>query len=88
VARETIPKVLTRENLAREAMTHLDHLYRVASHLVKEPNDAQDLVQETYVRALGSCEQFTPGSSLGDQIRVRQALAKELKQDPAVLSKV
>ena len=45
-------------------MTHLDHLYRVAFHLAKEPDEAQDLVQETYVRALGSYEQFAPGSNL------------------------
>lgn len=45
-------------------MTHLDHLYRVAVHLAKEPDDAQDLVQETYVRALGSYQQFVPGTHL------------------------
>ena len=45
-------------------MEHLDHLYRVAFHLAKEPNDAQDLVQETYARALASYRQFTPGTHL------------------------
>jgi RNA polymerase sigma-70 factor (ECF subfamily) len=42
-------------------MTHLDHLYRVAVHLAKEPDQAHDLVQETYARALGSYEQFVAG---------------------------
>lgn len=57
-------RALTREAFAREAMTHLDHLYRVAVHLVKEPTEAQDLVQEAYVRALGSYKQFAAGSNL------------------------
>ncbi len=43
---------------------HLDHLYRVAFHLAKEPDEAQDLVQETYARALGSYQQFAPGTHL------------------------
>ena len=45
-------------------MLHLDHLYRVAFHLAKEPDEAQDLVQETYARALGSYQQFAPGTHL------------------------
>ena len=45
-------------------MEHLDHLYRVAFHLAKEPDEAQDLVQETYARALGSYRQFVPGTHL------------------------
>lgn len=45
-------------------MTHLDHLYRVAFHLMKEQDEARDLVQETFVRALGSYEQFTPGTNM------------------------
>jgi RNA polymerase sigma-70 factor (ECF subfamily) len=53
-----------REKFAREAMHHLDHLYRVAFHLAKEPDEAQDLVQETYARALGSYQQFLPGTHL------------------------
>jgi RNA polymerase sigma-70 factor (ECF subfamily) len=53
-----------REKVAREAMLHLDHLYRVAFHLVKDPADGQDLVQETYARALSRYEQFVPGTNL------------------------
>lgn len=53
-----------QEKFAREAMTHLDHLYRVAVHLAKEPDQAHDLVQETYARALGSYEQFVAGTHL------------------------
>jgi len=57
-------RALTRNAFSREAMAHLDHLHRVAVHLVKELQEADDLVQETYARALGSYEQFAPGSNL------------------------
>ncbi|MGH7766380.1 MAG: sigma-70 family RNA polymerase sigma factor [Candidatus Binatia bacterium] len=53
-----------QEKFALEAMRHLDHLYRVAVHLARVPDDAHDLVQETYVRALTRYEQFAPGTNL------------------------
>jgi len=64
MAVERMKRAPTRDAFAREAMGYLDHLYRVAVHLVKEPQEAEDLVQEAYVRALGSYEQFSPGSNL------------------------
>ena len=45
-------------------MTHLDHLYRVALHLVRNEDEAQDCVQETCARALGASHQFVPGSNM------------------------
>jgi RNA polymerase sigma-70 factor (ECF subfamily) len=45
-------------------MTYLDHLYRVAYYLVKNPHEAQDCVQETCARALGSRRQYTPGTNM------------------------
>ncbi len=62
--RETKNKAEKKDQFAREAMAHLDHLYRVAFHLAKESDEAQDLVQEAYARALGSYEQFAPGSNM------------------------
>ena len=53
-----------RDAFAREAMVHLDHLYRVAFHLAKDEDHAQELVQETFVRALAACEQFNPGTNM------------------------
>jgi RNA polymerase sigma-70 factor (ECF subfamily) len=55
---------LDRERFASEIMTYLDHLYRVAYHLVKNADEAQDCVQETCARALSSQSQFTPGTNL------------------------
>jgi RNA polymerase sigma-70 factor, ECF subfamily len=53
-----------KEKFSHEAVTHLDHLYRVALYLAKESNEAKDLVQETYSRALGSYKQFAPGTNM------------------------
>jgi RNA polymerase sigma-70 factor (ECF subfamily) len=53
-----------KEKFSYEAMTYLDHLYRVAYYLAKESDKAKDLVQETYSRAFGSYKQFTPGSNM------------------------
>jgi RNA polymerase sigma-70 factor (ECF subfamily) len=49
---------------ATEIMTHLDHLYRVAYYLVRNPQDAQDCVQETCARALNSRSQFAVGTNM------------------------
>ncbi|MFQ5850953.1 MAG: sigma-70 family RNA polymerase sigma factor [Candidatus Binatia bacterium] len=57
-------KIEERERFSHEALDHLDHLYRVAFHLAREPAEARDLVQETYLRALDSFEQFSPGTNM------------------------
>src|SRR5215470_7124994 len=50
------------EDLGREALAYADTLYNLARHLAGQ--DAEDLVQETYSRALGAADQFTPGTNL------------------------
>lgn len=64
MAKERMTRALTRDEFSREAIGYIDHLYRVAVHLVKETQEAEDLVQETYARAFGSYEQFAAGSNL------------------------
>src|SRR5581483_6655303 len=48
----------------QEAVTHLDVLYRVAQRLCRNETQAQDLVQDTYVKALRFRSSFQPGTSL------------------------
>lgn len=40
------------------ALSHLDALYRLALQLVRHPDEAADLVQETYLKALRVAERF------------------------------
>lgn len=49
---------LDRAEFERLAMEHLDMLYRIARRLTRDPSAAEDLVQETYLRALRSYETF------------------------------
>ena len=64
MVREDKAQPEAKEKFSQEAIEYLDHLYRVAFHLVKERDEAQDIVQETYVRALAAHNQFTPGTNM------------------------
>lgn len=49
---------LSREQFEALALEHLDTLYRMACRLTRNPAAAEDLVQETYLRAIRSREGF------------------------------
>ena len=46
-----------------EALPHLDAVYRFALRLSGEPDQAEDLVQETFLRAYRSWDQYTRGTA-------------------------
>lgn len=52
-----------RKAFDTETLPHMDALYRTALRMTKNVNDAEDLVQETYVKAYRFWEKFEPGSN-------------------------
>ena len=50
------------ESFARDAIPWMDDVYRFALSLTRDPADAQDIVQETYLRAYRSWHTFEPES--------------------------
>ncbi len=52
-----------RVSFEREAIVHLDSLYRVAQRLTGNAADADDLVQETMLKAYRSWDQYTKGTN-------------------------
>lgn len=53
-----------RARLEDAAIEHIDALYRTALRMTRNPADAEDLVQEAYLRAFRSLHQFTEGTNL------------------------
>lgn len=47
----------------RVALPYLSDLYRAAFYLTKNEAEAEDLVQETYLRAFGFFDNFEPGTN-------------------------
>lgn len=52
-----------RRRFEAEAVAFMQPLYRTALHLTRNPDDAGDLVQETYLRAYLAFDQFTSGTN-------------------------
>ena len=50
------------ETFEAEALPHLNAVYRFALRLTGAPGEAEDLVQETFLRAFRAWDQYTPGT--------------------------
>jgi RNA polymerase sigma-70 factor, ECF subfamily len=49
---------------SEEALAHADALYRSALRLTRNPAEAEDLVQDTYLKAFRSAHRFEAGTNL------------------------
>lgn len=58
------PDGAERRQIEADALSHIDALYRTALRLAGNAADAEDLVQETYLRAFRSLNQFQAGTNL------------------------
>lgn len=51
------------DTFEQEALPHLDAVYRFALRLTRSPAEAEDLVQETFLRAYRAWDQYTLGTN-------------------------
>jgi RNA polymerase sigma-70 factor (ECF subfamily) len=61
---EVTPEAPPERDFGEEALDHLDTLYRGALRLTRDADQARDLVQETYVRALRYKHSFQAGTNM------------------------
>jgi RNA polymerase sigma-70 factor (ECF subfamily) len=62
VSEETVEERSAR--FERDALPFLDQLYSAGLRMTRNPSDAEDLVQETYVKAFAAFHQFQEGTNL------------------------
>jgi RNA polymerase sigma-70 factor, ECF subfamily len=62
VSEETVEERGAR--FERDALPFLDQLYSAALRMTRNPSDAEDLVQETFVKAFAAFHQFQEGTNL------------------------
>ena len=60
----TMPDTDLKTRFTEEAKPLLDQLYGGALRMTRNPQDAEDLVQETYLKAYNAFDSFTPGTNL------------------------
>lgn len=54
----------SRATFEADALELVDSLYRTALRLTRSPSDAEDLVQDTYLKAFRAADRFQPGTNL------------------------
>jgi RNA polymerase sigma-70 factor (ECF subfamily) len=58
------PRAPKHDAFTQEALTHLDAMYGVACKLARNPTEAEDLVQDAFVKAMRARDQFQVGTNL------------------------
>src|SRR6476469_3482776 len=86
---ELVRRALGREEAAVRAIMQANNrrLYRLARGVLRNDAEAEDVVQETYVRAFTHLEQFRGDSSLStwlSRIAMNEALGRLRRQRPGV----
>ena len=59
-----VPAMADQQEFAQEAMQYAPQLYSAAVRMTRSRTDAEDLVQETYLRAYRGYANFTEGTNL------------------------
>ena len=75
-------EVRDRSGFEEEALLHAEHLYRIALRLTGSRQAAEDLVQETYLRAFRAWRRYRPGTNLAAWLAtmMRNANLDELRR--------
>ncbi|WP_229675949.1 sigma-70 family RNA polymerase sigma factor [Hoyosella rhizosphaerae] len=63
-ARAVEPEAALVERFERDALPLIDQLYGAALRMTRNPADAEDLVQETYLKAFSAFRSFKEGTNL------------------------
>lgn len=58
------PPSRARDPFADELLTHMDTMFSVASRMTRGASEAEDLVQDTVLKAIRAKDQFEPGTNL------------------------
>jgi len=56
-------RTILEAKFSREAITHMNIIHRNALHMAKNENDAEDLVQQTYLKAYRFFDKFNEGTN-------------------------
>jgi RNA polymerase sigma-70 factor (ECF subfamily) len=61
---DSAPGAQQDDEFVQEALSYIDSLYGTALRLTRRPADADDLVQDTYLKAFRASKQFERGTNL------------------------
>ena len=86
---ELVRRALTRDEAAIRAVMQANNrrLFRLARGILRNDSEAEDVVQDTYVRAFTHLDQFRGESSLStwlSRIAINEALGRMRRKPPAV----